>query len=62
MIHEHRHLLDILTWACAGVSVTLTLAQVASVVAIAAGIASLILFALKLYDRFTCGSWNGPGR
>jgi hypothetical protein len=32
------------------------------VVAIGAGLASILLAGLRIYDRFTCGNWNGPGR
>lgn len=61
MISEHKNLIDTATWACA-LFAAVTINQVAAVVTLLAGIASLILFGMRVYDRLTCGSWDGPGK
>lgn len=58
MIHDlsesSKRLIDLIAWVFAGVA-ALSLAQTALIVTIAAGLASFILAAVRIYDRFRYG-------
>lgn len=54
MIHEQRHLLDWLTWLCAGIA-AVSLAQTALIVTIVSGFVGIILGGIRLHDRLKYG-------
>lgn len=54
MIHEHKNLIDA-TAAALALIAGISLSQTALVVSILAGLASLILFAIRLHDRIRYG-------
>jgi hypothetical protein len=54
VFHEHRHLLDWLTWACA-LTAGISLANAALMVTFVAGLLSIILGAIRLHDRLKYG-------
>ena len=58
MIHEHRHLLDWATWACA-LAAGISLANAALMVTFVAGMLSIILGAIRLHDRLRYGPSRG---
>jgi hypothetical protein len=53
-LNDHRGLVDLLTFLCAGVA-AISLAQLALTVSIIAGIASISLAGLRWHDRIRYG-------
>ena len=59
-LNDHRGFTDLATFLCAGVAVV-SLSQAALIMSMAAAAVSIILGAIRVYDRFMYGPAKGRG-